>query len=239
MKLMVAGATTTIEELLPDPDIFPYLGGMITPNTGNNILRVCNWGIPYCLDNGCFDQDKFDPAKFVSLLYRAGEAPVKPVFAAIPDVVHQTPNGPIGDHTKTVQRFFLWVDKLLPLGAPLAFVAQDGLSDLDEIPWDLIDAVFIGGSNDFKDEMTIYISEACRDNGKWCHLGRVNGKSRLRLALLNDVDSVDGSSLSRFGKTWIPKFARDCKDLEQEASWLDAANERLEHEIRMWDLLTY
>ena len=65
-------------------------------------------------------------------------------------------------------------------------------------------------------------------HGKWCHLGRVNGRSRLRLALHNDVDSVDGSSLSRFPKTWIPKFIKDCVDLEQEADRLDDLADRLQ-----------
>jgi hypothetical protein len=238
MKLMVSGATTTVEELLADPDVAPYLGAMVTPNTGNSLERVCGWGVDYVLDNAAFPGEKgFNPAQFVALMYKASEAPVKPVFACVPDVVHMTPDGPVGDHIQTLDRFHLWVERLLPFDVPLAFVAQDGLSDLDDIPWPLIGAVFIGGSDWFKDEMTMHLVEACKSQGKWCHLGRVNSRQRLRLALHNDVDSVDGSSLSKFPKVHIPKFAKWCKELEQEAAWLDRRCEELSHEIKMWELV--
>lgn len=227
MKLMIAGATTTVEDLLPDPDVAPYLGAMVTPNTSNGIGRICGWDIPWCIDNACFDETKFNPAQFVALMYKAGEAPTLPVFACVPDVV--------GDHQKTLARFDLWFPKLEPMGVPLAFVAQDGmgLDELeDDVPWDDISTVFIGGTDQFKDDMTGTIAEACKARGKWCHLGRVNGRKRLKLALLADVDSVDGSSLSRFGRTWIPKFAKDIKDLEQEVCHLDRLGEQLAWEVR-------
>ena len=34
---MVSGATTTVEQLLADPDVSPYLGAMLTPNTSNSV----------------------------------------------------------------------------------------------------------------------------------------------------------------------------------------------------------
>ena len=37
----------------------------------------------------------------------------------------------------------LWREKLDRL--PLAFVAQNGLEDIEDVPWDRIEAVFIGG----------------------------------------------------------------------------------------------
>jgi hypothetical protein len=55
--------------------------------------------------------------------------------------------------------------------------------------------------------------------------------------LLNDVDSVDGGSLSRFARTWLVKFARDIRELEQEVCWLDRRNEELEADIRAWEAL--
>lgn len=221
MKLMVAGATSTIEELLRDWDASRHLGAMVTPNTGNSLARVGNWGVTWCIDNAAFNAQKFDPGKFLSLVCKAADAPSRPVFVVVPDVV--------ANHAATVALFDKWLPRLRPFDLPLAFVAQDGLSDLeDEIPWPDIEAVFIGGGDEFKEDMTIHVAEACRRHGKWCHLGRVNGRSRLRLALHNDVDSVDGSSLSRFPKTWIPKFIKDCVALEQEADRLDDLADRLE-----------
>lgn len=238
MKLMIAGATTTIEEMLADDDVSPYLGAMLTPNTGNKVERVCGWDIPWCVDCGAFPIEAFDPGRYMATVVRVAEMVAPPKFVVVPDVVRMTVDGPVGDHEQTLGRFALWAPKLEPFGIPLAFVAQDGmgLGELDDdVPWGDIAAVFIGGSDEFKDEMTGAIAEACHERGKWCHLGRVNGRKRLRLALLSDVDSVDGSSLSRFARHWIRKFCQDIKELEQEAAHLDHLNEKLEADIRAWE----
>jgi hypothetical protein len=68
--------------------------------------------------------------------------------------------------------------------------------------------------------------------GKHVHLGRVNGRSRLRLALRSGCDSVDGSSLSRFPRTWIPKFVTDLKGLEQEVALDQALLRELRRQLR-------
>jgi hypothetical protein len=39
LRLMIAGATTTVEHLLRDPAVAPCLGAMVTPNTGNDVAR--------------------------------------------------------------------------------------------------------------------------------------------------------------------------------------------------------
>jgi len=87
-----------------------------------------------------------------------------------------------------------------------------------KIPWGQIEALFVGGSDDFKEDMlvTCDILPQAKARGKWVHLGRCNSRSRLRLALRSDCDSVDGSSLSMFPRTWIPKFVGWIKELQQE-----------------------
>jgi hypothetical protein len=238
MKLMVSGATTTVEELIGDHDVSPYLAGMVTPNTANSIARIANWGLPYCADAGCFPVEAFSASRYMALVVKLAEAAAPPVFVVVPDVVRMSDDGPVGDHDETLRQFEVWLPRLEPFQLPLAFVAQDGLSDLDDdIPWDDIAAVFIGGSDHFKDDMTMDIAAACRARKRWCHLGRVNGRKRLRLALLSDVDSVDGSSLSRFPRVWLEKFVGDIRELEQEACWLDRLNEHLEADIASWDAL--
>jgi hypothetical protein len=237
MRLMVSGATTTVEELLADPAVAPYLGAMVTPNTANSLTRVTNWGLPYCADAGCYPVEVFSPSRYMGMVVKLADAPEPPAFVVVPDVVRMTADGPVGDHVETLRSFGRWGRRLEPFDLPLAFVVQDGLADLDDIPWADIAAVFVGGSDRFKDEMTMDVARACRDRGKWCHLGRVNGKARLRLALLNDVDSVDGSSLSRFPRTWLARFARDIVELEQEACRLDRLNDQLEADIASWDAL--
>ncbi len=222
MKLMVSGATTTVESLLDNAAVVPYLGAMVTPNTCNSIERICRWRLPYCADAGCFPIERFNEGAYTSMISRLAKAWNRPVFVVVPDVVRMTPDGPVGDHQETLERFYDWLPRLREYHLPLAFVAQDGL-DMDDIPWAAIAAVFIGGSDDFKDEMTLHIAEDCREAGKWCHLGRVNGRARLRLALHNGVDSVDGTSLSQFADTYIAKFAGFCRELEAEAVESDEA----------------
>src|SRR6478736_8691641 len=98
MKLMVSGATTTVEDLLGDPDVVPYLGALVTPNTSNSIARVTNWGLPWAVDAGCFPRDVFCPARYMATIVRVAEAEEPPVFVVVPDVVPMTPEGPVGDH---------------------------------------------------------------------------------------------------------------------------------------------
>ena len=225
MRMMIAGATTTVEEALADRDIVPYLGAMLTSNTGNRVDRITSWGVPWCADAGCFPVEAFDPGRYMAMVVRLAEAAVPPVFVVVPDVVRMTEHGPVGDHESTLRQFEVWHPRVAPFDLPLAFVAQD------------IAAVFIGGSDQFKDDATADIAAACHERGKWCHLGRVNGRTRLRLALLSDVDSVDGSSLSRFPRAWLRKFAADIKALEQEACHLDRCIAEAERDIAAWDAL--
>jgi hypothetical protein len=237
---MISGATTTVEQMLADPDVSPYLGGMLTPNTSNSVERVCGWNLPWCADAGCFPVEAFSASRYMATVVRVAEALVRPVFVVVPDVVNMTPEGPVGNHEATLRQFQVWQPRLGPFRLPLAFVTQDGmgLDELeDEVPWDDIAAVFIGGSDEFKDEMTGAVADACKARGKWVHLGRVNGRRRLKLAVLADVDSVDGSSLSKFPRVWLRKFATDIKEIQQEVCWLDRLNQQLQADIANWDAL--
>jgi len=116
-------------------------------------------------------------------------------------------------------------------------VLQNGIRGRRDVPWDRISAVFIGGDDEFKEDavVTLKLIPEARRRGKWVHMGRVNGRRRLRLALLADVDSVDGSSLARFSRTWIPKFVADLWSLEAERDRTDALIARLEREIEELD----
>lgn len=174
-----------------------------TPRQGNRRPA----GVAWCADNGCFS-DKFDEASWWNwLVANAGDAATCK-FAVAPDVV--------GDAVATLERSRPWFAKIRQLGYPVAFVAQDGIEDTD-VPWDEFDALFIGGSTDFKlgDVARAFILEA-KARGKYVHVGRVNSKKRFDMfaALTVDgqsaVDSVDGTYLT-FGPrvnihrllTWI------------------------------------
>jgi hypothetical protein len=122
------------------------------------------------------------------------------LFVTAPDVV--------GDASKTMKLFWSWVDVIKETGLPVALVAQDGLT-ADHVPWWWIDALFIGGSTSFKmGPEAEYLALAARENGKWLHMGRVNGHQRVRYAKAIGCDSIDGTSLTWFRDTWLPIFLR-------------------------------
>lgn len=155
-----------------------------TPKQGN----VRPPGVIWSADNGCFGKGyPGDEAWFAWLEKNAHDAPTC-LFATAPDVV--------GDAVATLTRSLPWLAKIRDLGYPAAFVAQDGLQDL-EVPWDEFDVLFIGGSTEWK--LGRHARALIRDakaRGKWVHMGRVNSAQRYRYAEHIGCDSVDGTYLT-------------------------------------------
>jgi hypothetical protein len=120
------------------------------------------------------------------------------LFITAPDVV--------GDANRTRELYEDWADELSAVLQPIAYVVQDGLNPRD-IPWAAIDALFIGGTTEFKmGELAAETARLARKWGKWVHMGRVNGHRRVRYAKALGVDSIDGTSLSWFRDTYLPEF---------------------------------
>lgn len=189
---------------LPAADI--GCGFMLTPAMGNRLPD----GVPWAADSGCFNRKTYvgDEAYLAWLAERATHAD-RCVFATVPDVV--------ADHEATLAMFPAMAKRIDDLGYPVAFVAQDGAS-IETIPWDEIDALFIGGSTDWKVSETAYelVAEAKRRE-RWVHVGRVNSLRRLRAFAFAGADSADGTFLA-FGPE---------KNLPRLAAWLDHINTRL------------
>jgi hypothetical protein len=134
------------------------------------------------------------------------------LFVTIPDVLRWvTVEGrrvPVGDAEATLARFHDYAGEVRSFGLPVALVLQDGI-ELDElglcagghrVDWDELDAVFVGGSTEFK--LGPVAAAICREaqlRGKWSHVGRVNSWRRLDL-VRSYADSVDGTFLG-FGPT--------------------------------------
>lgn len=145
--------------------------------------------LPYALDNGCFS--RFQEGIWNRLVDEAHER--RPIFVTAPDIV--------GDAQRTVELFHIYKRNLFEL--PIALVLQDHIQHVT-IPWDEIDAVFVGGSDSFK--TCQYAMNACRVAkmlGKWVHVGRVNSPQRVYY-WHGIADSIDGSGLSRFEETLAP-----------------------------------
>ena len=158
------------------------LGFIDTPAQGNKRPA----GVFWCADNGCFGKGYPGDAGWLRWLDRHAERDLC-AFATAPDVV--------GDARATLERSLPHLPTIRELGYPAALVAQDGLESL-EIPWDAFDALFIGGSTEWKlgIDAARLVLEA-RRRGKWVHMGRVNSRRRFRYAASLGCDSTDGTFL--------------------------------------------
>jgi hypothetical protein len=154
---------------------------------------------PWAIDNDCFSRGhSFDATAWYEWLNTLDRTAL---FATAPDVV--------GDPMATWKRSAPWLERIRDLGHSAALVAQDGI-ELAPIEWDTFDALFIGGSTEWKlSSAAVRLCWRATANGKHVHIGRVNSKKRYQWA--RDVaraDTADGTYL-RFGPTVnVPKMMR-------------------------------
>lgn len=159
-----------------------HLGYIDTPAQGNRRPA----GVVWAADNGCFG--KGYPGDAAWLEWLASMDPDGCLFAAAPDVV--------GDAAATLARSVPFLSHIRALGYPAALVAQDGLEDL-AIPWAEFDALFVGGSTEWKlGPAARSIVAQAKALGKRVHMGRVNSERRYRYALAIGCDSCDGTYLT-------------------------------------------
>lgn len=191
------------------------IGLLIQPGNKyhHRVGRFPAWGA----DNGAFSRvGKFCPVRFRTMLaqpnLRAHAHTC--LFVAAPDVLTVMRDGTCrGDARATVKQFPAWSREIRALGFPVALVAQDGLEDmLADVPWELVDVLFLGGSTEWKlsDGARACVAEA-RRRGKRTHMGRVNSYKRLALAQSWGVDTADGTFLA-YGPV---------KNLPRLTAWLD------------------
>jgi hypothetical protein len=167
----------------------PEFGFMVTPRMGHILPATQVWAA----DTGCYsDAEAFDLEKYLRWL--DGRPREACLFATCPDVV--------GDWPATLERSRGVPVRLRNLGYKSAIVAQDGAAP-DTVPWDDIDALFIGGHPDtewkLKDPVVIELLDEAGRRGKWKHLGRINSGDKMIIAATRGCNSVDGTFLT-FGK---------------------------------------
>lgn len=147
-------------------------------------------GAQFAIDNGAF-LSRFDADGFRRLLDKHYDRRELCRFVALPDVV--------GSARRTLEAFDHWYDELV--GWPRALVAQDGLESLP-VPWNLIDAIFIGGSTKWKmSNDAADVIRTAKICGKWVHVGRVNTPGRLEHFMELGADGIDGTGLARY--SWM------------------------------------
>lgn len=183
---MVALLDTSTPLDVAETEIGCSVGQLLTPLTRFHLQDETR---PFAIDNGAFAG--LDVDAFLSLLDREFHRRKECKFVAVPDVV--------GSAIRTLEVFEHWRYKLS--GWKLALVCQDG-QESHPIPWKGIDAIFIGGSTDWKlGEFAKHCIKAAKAMGKWVHIGRVNTPARFEYFEELGADSIDGTGLSRY--SWM------------------------------------
>jgi hypothetical protein len=156
------------------------VGVLITPRNSYPTKPLGRFRL--AADNGCFssawEEDHW--REWITTVDRSV------LFAVVPDVV--------SDWHATRIRWDQYAGVLD--GFRRAYVLQDGQPG-DDVPWDECDAVFIGGSTQFKLGAAArrFTSDAI-ERGKWVHMGRVNSLTRVRIANEWGCHSVDGNYIA-------------------------------------------
>lgn len=176
----------------------PGVGVMLTPMMGNKLPEGRTWAA----DTGCYAApEKYDDDRYLAWLQSRTYARGRCLFATAPDVV--------GDGIATLGKALPMLPRIRALGYKAALVFQPGITP-ELVPWDEIDAVFVGGPDWWhRDELVLLpmVAEA-RRRGKWTHQGRVNGHARLRAARVTGFDSADGTYVAFGPDANIPNVRR-------------------------------
>ena len=203
------------------------LGAIMSPRQGNRLPGAALFAI----DNNCGPGKNGQPGTaypgdehYIGLLHDLADAeaadPCDPdsrwcLFAAAPDVV--------GDAAATLHRSQRMLDWIRYAGFPAALVAQDGLENLT-VPWDDLDALFIGGSTSWKlGAAARELAAEANRRGKWVHMGRVNSLKRLRYADAIGCDSADGTYLTYAPDANLPRLLGWLREIHSQAALWAAA----------------
>jgi hypothetical protein len=206
MKLLVSGASAEVNKHRGNQ----HLGLLAVPAAGNAPDHYQGW--TWAADNGAFSG--FNETAFLQMLDALQDVPGC-LFVACPDVV--------GNAGATLRLFSEWTPRLRADGWPVALVAQDGLT-VEATPWDALDALFIGGSTEWKlgEAAALLVADA-KHRGKWVHMGRVNGGRRVAYAARIGCDSIDGSGWSRFSRIYLRAGLAQLAHLEHRQLTLEGA----------------
>lgn len=196
-----------------------YLSGSVRGGYVGPVMRTPNGGtrcdgFAWAADTGCFSQPrKYSDDRYLSWL--EAQDLTDCLFATAPDVW--------GDGLATLEVARPVLPRIRALGIRAALVAQPGLTP-DLVPWDEIDALFIGGPDDWHRSSTVRdLATEAKSRGVWLHEGRVNSWRRFERARALRCDSVDGTYL---------RYDPDLKSSPGPEGWMA----RAAREPHLWDI---
>lgn len=180
--MLVSGNTANMKRYLEKYPVFEnHLGVLHTPTRGLHPFKIFS-----AADNDAFTG--FNQKAYMNMLPKLVYLNVS--WVTCPDIV--------GDAKETLRLYYKWQPVVSGYRLPCAFVAQDGIEDT-EIPWSLLDCIFIGGTTYFKySKVVIDLIAEAKKHKKLVHVGRVNTVERIRYFFPHKPDSFDGSGYSRY-----------------------------------------
>lgn len=182
----ISKSPARVVELL-GADLAPRVSMLLTsPQTRYTPKNALAHKMLWAWDNGCYT--RFEPEKILRSLHR-WQGIESCVYGVLPDVW--------ADAKATLAFFDEWNAIYKSFGFKTALAAQDGLDNLD-IPFDDFDALFIGGSDDFKesDALEDIVNEAHRRE-LWIHDRRCNFPRAILRAIALGCHSFDGQAFQR------------------------------------------
>lgn len=188
-------------------------------NVNNNLDRYGNLVTPRCkagitrnkgvigVDNDRFNKFYSNESFLKLLIYLSTFKEKERIkFIAAPDVPFNS--------QETLKDYFNWYPLIKNiLNLPVALVTQDGMT-FDNLEWDKIDAIFVGGSTEWKLGIESQkIIKKAQELKKWVHVGRVNTPDRFNLCRFLQVNSIDGTSFSMFYKKQVDLYEKNNKQI--------------------------
>lgn len=194
-------------ELVRDAMRAGELGQMCTPAEGRTpLIGVDGEPVWFAADNGCFSAKGYPGVdRWYEWLQRlvAGREH-RCLFAVAPDIFNPDLGNDMGRVSMQHSRTYLCDIRVL--GIPVAVVAQNGLTP-EDVPWDEIDWLFLGGTTEWKlSRHAQRLTAAAKERGKGVHMGRVNSARRWALAEVFGCDTSDGTFLAFGPDTNLPRL---------------------------------
>lgn len=157
--------------------------------------------LPYCLDSGAWTafqkKQSFDEAAFEMMIDRYGR---DADFVVLPDVV--------AGGLESLALSIKWICRAFRACERVLLPVQNGMN-VDDVR-DVVGGhlgIFIGGDTEWKLRTMETWSALARERRTWCHVGRVNSAKRIKMCAQAGIDSIDGTSATRFSVT-TPRLAR-------------------------------
>jgi hypothetical protein len=173
---------------------YEELGWMISVSGGWRNPNRNGKSIPFALDNGQYHAPDQPPKgmklfpPFYEMVKRCIRESLDPLFIVAPDVPYH------GDRTRELSRKHRRHLREYGWQGRIAIAVQDGMGPDD---LDGYQAVFVGGSTEWKWRTAeMWCSEA-RARGMWSHVARVNTRGRIRHCIDIGADSADGTGIWR------------------------------------------